>query len=55
MLSDKGKEGLSKYWLSFYSVWFSFSFIFFGFFFSPSANVGGTPEEGLGVTHCAAG
>lgn len=23
-------------------------------FFPPSANVGGTPEKGLGVTHCAA-
>lgn len=28
MLSDGDKDGLSKHWLSFYSVWFSFLFFF---------------------------
>lgn len=49
-LSDKDRDGLSKYWLSFYTVRFAFSFLFF----PTSANVGGTPEKRLGVTHCAA-
>lgn len=40
--------------------WVNAGYLFtvFGFlslsFFPPSANVGGTPEKGLGVTHCAA-
>lgn len=50
--SDKEKNGLSKYWVSFSQCLVSL----FSFLPPPpaTANVGGSPERWLGVTHCAA-